>query len=151
MKPSSSPRWAPREQTDRASAPQTAAFPGLGSGHEEEASRRGRATTAATRHPEAEDGPSGELTPGRLCSDTVGRALHLHTLHPESLFAWTGEDLRPFAEEENWDWTVQNVFCSTSEFFFGLELSCVFLFFIVSQEQGKGADVPLEESLLISI
>ncbi|KAF3836081.1 hypothetical protein F7725_028639 [Dissostichus mawsoni] len=64
--------WALREQTDPASAPQTAAFHGLGSGHveaavaeeeveaaEEEASRRGRAITVDTHHPEAEAGPSG--------------------------------------------------------------------------------------------
>lgn len=65
-------RWALREQTDQASAPQTAAFHGLDSDHGEEASRHVHATTAATRHPEAEDGPSGELTPRRLTCDSVG-------------------------------------------------------------------------------
>lgn len=80
-------RWALREQTDQASAPQTAAFHGLGSGHGEEASHHVHATTAATHHPEAEDGPSGELTPRRLTSDTVGE--HCICMHCTSLTVCT--------------------------------------------------------------
>lgn len=60
------PRWLQREQTDRVLAPQTVAFHEPGSGHGEEASRRVHVTTAATHHPEAEDGPSGELPPRRV-------------------------------------------------------------------------------------
>lgn len=51
-----------REQTDQASAPQTAAFHGLDSDHGEEASHHVHATTVAIHHLEAEDGPSGENT-----------------------------------------------------------------------------------------
>lgn len=56
------PRWLQREQTDRVLAPQTVAFHEPGSGHGEEASLHVHVTTVATHHPEAEDGPSGELT-----------------------------------------------------------------------------------------
>lgn len=63
-------RWALREQTDQVSAPQTAVSHGLASDHGEEASLRVHATTAATHHPEAEDGPSGEPRPRRLTSHT---------------------------------------------------------------------------------
>lgn len=55
-------RWAQSGQTDQESAPQTAASHGLGSDHGEEASHHVHATTVAIHHPEAEDGPSGELT-----------------------------------------------------------------------------------------
>lgn len=77
-------RWALREQTDPVSAPQTAAFHGLGSDHgvaaeEEEAaaaaaeaSHHVHATTVATHHPEAEGGPSGELSLRRITSDPTG-------------------------------------------------------------------------------
>lgn len=60
LSPGLTRRWAPREQTDLASAPRTAASPGLASDHGEGTSRPGRATTVATRHPEGEDGPLGE-------------------------------------------------------------------------------------------
>ena len=55
-------RSALRERTGQESAPQTAGFPALGSARGW-TSRPGRATTAGTRHPEAEDGPSGESSP----------------------------------------------------------------------------------------
>lgn len=59
------PRWLQREQTDQVSAPQTVVSHEPGSGHgEEEASHHVHVTTVATRHPEAEDGPSGELEQG---------------------------------------------------------------------------------------
>ena len=48
---------------------------------EEEASRRGRAITVDTHHPEAEAGPSGELTPRHLSSETLGE----HYMHCTSL------------------------------------------------------------------
>lgn len=59
-------RLVPREQTDQALAPRTVVSQGLASDHGEATSRPGRATTAATHHPEAEDGPLGEPTPRRL-------------------------------------------------------------------------------------
>lgn len=46
-------------QTDRASAPQTAASPGRASGREEAASHPAHVTTVDTLPPEAEEGPSG--------------------------------------------------------------------------------------------
>ena len=64
-------RWEPREQTDQASAPQTAVFHGLGSDHGAVASPHAHATTVATHHLEAEDGPSGELSSRHFTSDNT--------------------------------------------------------------------------------
>lgn len=73
-------RWALREQTDQELAPQTAVSQGLGSDHGEETSCLAHATTVATRHPEAEDGPSGELTPRRLPVGKDCTCMHQITL-----------------------------------------------------------------------
>lgn len=81
-------RWALREQTDQASAPQTVAFHGLGSDHGEEISPCVHATTVATHHLEAEDGPSGELTQRHPHVWHQGRTHYLHASH--SLFALKG-------------------------------------------------------------
>lgn len=83
-KPSLCPphRWVPREQTDQASAPRTVASRGLASDHGEGTSRPGRATTPATRHPEAEDGPLGEPH-AETSPPTVGT--HCTCLHWVSL------------------------------------------------------------------
>lgn len=70
----------PREQTDQVLAPQTAAFHVRASDHEEVAFRHVHATTVATHHPEAEDGPSGELTPKPLSSPALGRTTPTHTV-----------------------------------------------------------------------
>lgn len=75
------PRWALREQTDRVSAPQTAASHELGSDHGEETSHHVHDTTVATHPLEAEDGPSGELTLGHFTFDTWGEHINLHALH----------------------------------------------------------------------
>ncbi|KAI2649071.1 Polyadenylate-binding protein 2 [Labeo rohita] len=63
----------PREQIALALAPQTAVSLGPASAHGEETSRPGRATTVATHPPEAEDGPSGEL------SANLARLIVTHT------------------------------------------------------------------------
>lgn len=74
-------RWEPREQTDQASAPQTAVSHGLGSGHGEAVFPHVHATTVDTPPPEAEDGPSGEqrrliyqdMSPHAICTQGRGQ------------------------------------------------------------------------------
>lgn len=85
LSPRRAHRSVPREQTDLESAPRTAASRGLASDHGEGTSRPGHATTAATRHPEAEDGPLGEP--------------HANTLHWPPLW---GDTLHLYAREGSW-------------------------------------------------